>query len=767
MSLHRALEPTLPLVPLADIGRPRFDFGAEAAHTLLEVAALPGHISRIELGWDPALAGPLTRPSALCKLLMDAGWMPQARWRSEPQGQVLHLDAERSFEAVPADSGPSRFTVVIAASDDARLQRNADASPGLREVAARVIACSGAAGPAEALDGARPHCETDWVLVCSEDVYFPAGFGHRLNAVLAAIPAEERAGTLIGFAGCAVDDAGQGYVPAGFVVDAGQRHDHAGSARAVTLDDLAVVIARDSLHRLDPALGGALWATGLALAAVCEHQRFAQVLRLPLHRDTEDDAEGRAPAADALLASATQLLGRYPAFGPIPTREGFIDAALVARLAAARREAAPAFRHLDEVGAAIERAIADGRHEDAMSGLVNGVHRDFCQPGVAHTALYYPGLDRAMLVLAQRLAAGRPATPALPPGETTLILATELYKLGGHSKVVEDVSLEVSHPVIVLTDLFQTIHKDRSQMDWLLERYGHAAVIALPGASLWSKAQTLHDIVRSLRPKHILYFNHHQDPLPFVATLASQPLERQALFHHCDHNPSLGCTVPGLRHVDFIATLHERCEIDLDRPVQRLPLYVPDQGVRAPLRVKGRQFSVVTSGRPGKFARRGPFALQAIVATALQAVRGQFFHIGPLDEAWLAEIRAHLAAQGLAASRFVHLGLVPSVWRQLAELDAAFYIGSAPVSGGRAGIEAQGCGVPVLPFMGFEEGSLLADYSSYADEALGWRSLDQLAQQLRTLGPRHAELAAEARAFYERCFSRAEFRRALHGIIAA
>lgn len=765
MSLPCALDPSLPLVPLADIGRLRFDFGTEATQTLLEVAALPEDITRIELRWDPALAGPLPRPSALCKLLMDAGWMPHAEWRRDGQGEVLHVDAERCFEAAPADAGPSRFTVVIAASDDARLQRNADASPGLREVDARVIACTGAAGLAEALDGALPHCETDWVLVASENVYFPAGFGHRLNAVLAAIPADEWAGTLIGFSGCAVDGAGQGYVPTGLVVDTGCRHDHAASARAVALDDLAVVVARDSLHRLDPALGGTLWATGLALAAVCEHQRFAQVLRLPLYHDTEDDTEGRAPAADALLASAVRLLERYPAFGPIPTRAGFIDAALVARLAAARREAAPAFRHLDEVGAAIERAIADGRHEDAMSGLVNGVHRDFCQPGVAHTALYYPGLDRAMLTLAQRLAAGRPATQALPPGDTTLILATELYNLGGHSKVVEDVSLEVSHPVIVLTDLFQTLHKDRSQMDWLLERYGHAAVIALPGASLWSKAQTLHDIVRSLRPKNILYFNHHQDPLPFVATLASQPLERQALFHHCDHNPSLGCTVPGLRHVDFIATLHERCEIDLDRPVQRLPLYVPDQGLRPPVRVKGQQFSVVTSGRPGKFARRGPFALQAIVATALQAVRGQFFHIGPLDEAWLAEIRAHLSAQGLAASRFVHLGLVPSVWRQLAGLDAAFYIGSAPVSGGRAGIEAQGCGVPVLPFMGFEEGSLLADYSSYADEALGWRSLDELSRQLRTLGPRYAELAAGARAFYERCFSRAEFRRALHEII--
>ncbi len=757
MSPTAALDPSLPLADLSSLGRARFDFGADAMQTLLEVAALPEDLAGIELRWDPALAGPPASPSVLCKLLMDAGWVP----RLAHDGEALRIDAERRFGPSPVAPGPSLFSVVIAATDEARLQRNADASPGLREVDARVIACTGAAGPAEALEGALPLCETDWVLVCGEDAYFPASFGHRLNAVLAAIPPEARAGTVIGLAGIAVDHQDQGYAPAGFVVGAAGCIDQAASARAVSLDDLGVVIARDSRHRIDPALGRTLWATGLALAAICEHQQFARIVRLPVVRDDAQDAQD----ADALLASAEHLLARYPAFGPIPTRHGRIDAAFVARLAQARRESAPAFRHLDDVSGAIERAIDDGRFEDAMSGLVNGVHRDFCQAGVAHTALYYPGLDRAMLKLARRLVAGRPPVAALPAGDTTLILATELYALGGHSKVVEDVSLEVTQPVIVLTDLFLTIQKDRSQLDALLERYSHAAVISLPGASLWSKAQTLHDLVRSLRPRSILYFNHHQDPLPFVAALASQPLERQALFHHCDHNPSLGCTVPGLRHVDFIATLRELCEGHLDRPVQRLPLYVPDQGEREPVRIKGQQFSVVTSGRPGKFARRGPFALQAIVATALKAIRGRFFHIGPLDEAWLAEIRAHLAAQGLAASRFVHLGLVPSVWGQLAGLEAAFYIGSAPVSGGRAGIEAQGCGYPVLPFTGFETGSLLADYSSYADESLGWSSLEELSQRLRTLGPRHAELATAARAFYERCFSRREFRRALGEII--
>lgn len=761
MSSHPALHAPAATVPLSALLSQVIEIGSDPAHTVNEMAQQAEAGAKRQLRWTPAAPA---APADLVRLLMDAGWMP----RIHTQGDTLLIDVECCFGPTPQDTGAARFSVIVAASDEAGPVHHADDSPGLREVDARIVTCRGADGPAQALAGALPHCDAAWVLLCSPKAYFPTGFGHRLNAMLDAVPVDERRHALIGLAGVAVNATGQGYAPAGFVVEGPHRADHPASEAAVSLDEIAVVIARDSIHRPDPAFGHTLWATDLALAAISEHQRFAHIVRLPLFHDTD----GAAPDPAALHDAATRLLAKYPAFGPIPTLQGLIDGDFVASIAPAAQPGAvdlapenPLFQSLDEVCTDIDLALAEDRTDDGMSALVNGVHRHFCQPGVAHNALYYPGLDRRMETLATLLAAGRPMTQPLPPGETTVILATELYNLGGHSKVVEDISRELSHPVIVLTDLFLNFHKDRNQFDWLYERYGHAAVIVLPGQSLWSKAQTLHDLLRGLRPRNILYFNHHQDPLPFVAALASQPEARQVLFHHCDHNPSLGCTVAGVQHVDFTTSLQATCTAHLDQPSQRLPLYVPDQGVRPRPRVRGQHFSVVTSGRPGKFARTGPLALQAIIATSLTAIRGQFFHIGPLDEAWLAEIRAHLGTQGLAPGRFVHLGLVPSVWRQLAELDAAFYIGSAPVSGGRAGIEAQGCGYPVLPFNGFEAGSLLADFSSYADEALGWSSLTELGQRLRSLAPRQAELSAQARAFYERCFSREVFRRALGEII--
>ena len=108
-------------------------------------------------------------------------------------------------------------------------------------------------------------------------------------------------------------------------------------------------------------------------------------------------------------------------------------------------------------------------------------------------------------------------------------------------------------------------------------------------------------------------------------------------------------------------------------------------------------------------------------------MRGSYFHIGPLDEAWVAELRSHLASQGLDPQRFVYRGLVPSLWAELQQLDAACYLGSAPVGGGRAAVEAQGCGYPLVFFNGQEQGSLLANYGLYADQELGWGDVLDLA----------------------------------------
>jgi hypothetical protein len=149
----------------------------------------------------------------------------------------------------------------------------------------------------------------------------------------------------------------------------------------------------------------------------------------------------------------------------------------------------------------------------------------------------------------------------------------------------------------------------------------------------------------------------------------------------------------------------------------------------------------------------------------LQATRGQFIHIGPLADDWLIEIRGHLETQGIDPLRFVPLGSVPSLWQTLLTIDAHVYLGSAPVGGGRAAIEAQGCGYPLVFFRIGDRQALTAIDSVYATPSSNWSSLQELQQLLSRMGSRLEQLGDEARAFYEQRFSHARFVQVLNELV--
>jgi hypothetical protein len=750
-------------------------------------------------------------PASVYKLLMDAGWMPTLAGRRDaeprsagiaaaalsiaelldiPRGtaqRTLTIDqfvicAKRPFAAAPTSPAVANFTVVVPTTRERQLRLNIEQSPGLREVDARIVSCRHAHDASEALQKALPSCDAEWVLLCHQDVYFPAGFGQRLHALLASIPATDRPRALIGFVGMGVNTGTRSYEPAGFVIDRLHAADHPASDKAVSIDELAIVIARDSIHRIDPALGWHLWGTDLCLTAICQHQVFPQIVRLPLFHNSVTDYQ----LPPAFFDSAALLASKHASFGPIPTLCGTIDEAFLAKHGRTAHKLpdakatpstpapvpAPAAATADSCGielvlqpitGEVDALIDASRFGDATEAIYRAVHLSYTQEGIKHRALYYPEFDRQVLRLAQALGAEpgqkRGGMPGVP-----LLIATELYDLGGHSRVLEEVSREMAQPVLVLTDLFRNYHRNPALVDQVKQRFAHTQVIVLPDVPLWEKCRMLRTLDLHLVPRSTLYFGHHQDPIPFIGTLAQQG-RRRLFVHHGDHNPSLGCTLPGVQHVDLIGSLQKLCSDQLGTATKRLPLYIADRGAKQFASVQGVDYSVVTSGHPAKFARHGAVALQEWVATALATVRGRFFHIGPIDEAWVAEIRTHLGQLGLDPSRFVPLGLVPSVWDTLKAIDAAVYIGSAPVSGGRAAIEAQGCGYPVLCFNGFAQGSLLADYSSYADPAMGWSDPQQLAELLSRVGDQHAALSRRARAFYDAEFSRTRFRKVLKGLL--
>ena len=158
-------------------------------------------------------------------------------------------------------------------------------------------------------------------------------------------------------------------------------------------------------------------------------------------------------------------------------------------------------------------------------------------------------------------------------------------------------------------------------------------------------------------------------------------------------------------------------------------------------------------------------AISLIVLAALTAVRGAYHHIGPLDDGWVKEIRQHLGAHAIDPSRFVHHGLVPSLWDHLKALDAAVYIGSAPIGGGRAAIEAQGCGYPLAYFESAQAYGLADNEGLYATRSLKWATPDELASVLASVGSSHKELSRQARQLYLDTHSHRQFKQALKQLL--
>lgn len=416
------------------------------------------------------------------------------------------------------------------------------------------------------------------------------------------------------------------------------------------------------------------------------------------------------------------------------------------------------FVHLPEVESHAEQLLAAGRFNDALANVMVGAHNNYRLPEHHLKNLYYPGLDRCM----RGLAAAVPdfAGPTSPTGRNSLVVATELYQVGGHTRVVNDILREAEAPVLVLTDVLGTLRKTPEHLSWILDSHPEVPVVVLSQATLWARARALAQLTQRLAPSSIVYLQHHQDPVAIVGTLGHRG-SRKALVHHCDVSPSLGNTLPELVHLDFTDEQAAVCARALQHEAPVLPLYVADAPVKTFAPVQGRSFSVATAGTQIKYRREGDFALQGIARAVLQAIDGRFFHIGPLPADWADEVRAHLASQGLDGQRFVTLGPVASVWQTLAGLDAHVYLGSAPVAGGRGAIEAQGCGYPVVYHRVADRDSLLAVDSIYASPELAWGTLDELTTLLQGLPPRLPAAAARARRLYEDRFSRQRFRQVL------
>jgi len=277
------------------------------------------------------------------KMLLDSGWLPEIRdsytvghpdanyveqllSSAETLGlsRAITLKNVLTYQYIidclprlppPRTSTELSFTVVVPVNRRRQFGLNVERSPGLAEVGAQILAVEGAANAAEALERGRQSAANEWIVYCHQDVYFPAGTGFMICDELARITEADKPGALLGFAGMAYDDTG---TPrhTGLMIDRIHRFDHPRSDSAISLDEFAVILHRDSNYQIDPRFGWHLWATDLCVQGLVQFGRYvARTLRVPLFHNSWTDYS----VPPAFKISADQLVWKYPQFSRFPT----------------------------------------------------------------------------------------------------------------------------------------------------------------------------------------------------------------------------------------------------------------------------------------------------------------------------------------------------------------------------------------------------------------------------------------------------------------
>ncbi len=322
------------------------------AHLSVIERLVAGDISYDHMGLLDQTHTRFFSPASAFKTFLDGGWLPHMQDQYRVEVPQTHF-AARIIEAaetlgVPEETarrnmglyqmilvckkwsmdallkpGPSApLSIIVPVNRPWQYELNIARSPGLREINAEIIAVQGADSAAAAYAMGAQRASHGWRVLVHQDVYFPTGSGFALARQLAQLEQAGRIQGPVGFAGLEAVASTQPQVRyTGQVVDRTALFWHAGSECALSIDEFAVALHRDSGLAIDPNLGWHLWGTDLCLQSEARAKRpVAQVLEVPLFHNSSTGYT----LPEVYYQSAERLLDKYPQLDRIPTLCGEI-----------------------------------------------------------------------------------------------------------------------------------------------------------------------------------------------------------------------------------------------------------------------------------------------------------------------------------------------------------------------------------------------------------------------------------------------------------
>jgi len=194
------------------------------------------------------------------------------------------------------------------------------------------------------------------------------------------------------------------------------------------------------------------------------------------------------------------------------------------------------------------------------------------------TGTHLPRLDRILLKIADIIR--NQQHPKQSSSDKSIILVSELYSIGGHSRIVEDmIDLIHGEVLVIITDYVGRYASGKIALNDIYKHFKKASVLTLPMGTYIEKVMSLTNIIKLVSPGKLYLLLHHPDSIGYVAAFAHKVNGLKSFFiHHADHNPTLGATLHYEKHLDTTKEYALKCnELNCDN-CHVLPLYVKDKG---------------------------------------------------------------------------------------------------------------------------------------------------------------------------------------------
>ncbi|MFZ1829815.1 MAG: glycosyltransferase [Candidatus Competibacteraceae bacterium] len=351
-----------------------------------------------------------------------------------------------------------------------------------------------------------------------------------------------------------------------------------------------------------------------------------------------------------------------------------------------------------------------------------------------------------------------------------LYLATSIYAVGGHTRVMLDFvkAQPKRRHVLVLTDILGEHEAGQKPAEWFKEL--GVEIIWLKDRLWLAKLLALQSLLIERRPSAVFLFNHHQDA---VSVASCQPglAKRFIYYHHCDHYFALGVYVPHFSHVDLSPRVFHTCQTQLGINNSYLPLATQDHA-NSFLRKKNfkkKEFKknslrTASAGTWNKYVSSEHEDYFYTISSRLADLPGTHLHIGYLNTTQIEHFQALIKEKKVDWSRIIFLSWVESIWDALCEWNVDIYIPSFPQGGGKTAIEVMGAGIPVAVR---DTGNLdeLNGIEMYYPEAYLWNNVDDLLKILHNLdGKKLVDAGKNARFWYEKFYSFDQLEKSLDGL---